>query len=133
MAVFLSEKGALSFSLFGIFPTINARTAAENHHGCKECESRPPSPVNKFFSRSTPCVSTSEVSDTAKSEGRWINSGDLSLCYGWPTMLIGALMDPSTGVKIEGLNYFADTLLFGATILSLANASLTNNSIDKNS
>jgi len=35
-------------------------------------------------------------------------------------MLIGALMDPSTGVKIEGLNYFADTLLFGATILSLA-------------
>ena len=36
-------------------------------------------------------------------------------------MLIGALMDPSTGVKIEGLNYFADTLLFAATILSLAN------------
>jgi len=48
-------------------------------------------------------------------------------------MLIGALADPSTGVKIEGLNYFADTLLFGATILSLANASLTKNSIDKNS
>ena len=37
-------------------------------------------------------------------------------------MLIVALADPSTGAKIEGLNYFADTLLFGATILSLAQA-----------
>jgi uncharacterized membrane protein len=35
-------------------------------------------------------------------------------------MLIGALANPSTGTKLEGLNYFADTLLFGATILSLA-------------
>jgi hypothetical protein len=37
MAVFLSEKqccgiAALRLSLFGIFPTINARTASENHH-----------------------------------------------------------------------------------------------------
>ena len=37
-------------------------------------------------------------------------------------MLIGALADPSTGAQLEGLNYFADTLLFGATILSLAKA-----------
>jgi uncharacterized membrane protein len=37
-------------------------------------------------------------------------------------MLIGALADPSAGVKLEGLNYFADTLLFGATILTLAKA-----------
>jgi uncharacterized membrane protein YphA (DoxX/SURF4 family) len=35
-------------------------------------------------------------------------------------VLIGALSDPSSGVKVEGLNYFADTLLFGAVILSLA-------------
>ena len=34
-------------------------------------------------------------------------------------VLIGALADPSTGVQVEGLNYFADTLLFGAAILSL--------------
>jgi len=34
--------------------------------------------------------------------------------------LIGALGDPSTGVQVEGLNYFADTLLFGGAILSLA-------------
>jgi hypothetical protein len=37
-------------------------------------------------------------------------------------MLIAALADPSTGAKLVGLNYFADTLLFGGTILSLARA-----------
>ena len=35
-------------------------------------------------------------------------------------VLIGALADPSPGVKVEGLNYFADTLLFSGVILSLA-------------
>ena len=35
-------------------------------------------------------------------------------------VLIGALADPSTAVKVEGLNYFADTLLFGGVILSLS-------------
>jgi hypothetical protein len=40
MAGFLSEKqccgiAALRLSLFGIFPTINARTALENHHGVR--------------------------------------------------------------------------------------------------
>lgn len=49
--------------------------------------------------------------------GTWI----LLLVVGYyGPMLIGALGDPSTGVKLEGLNYFADTLLFGATILALA-------------
>jgi uncharacterized membrane protein len=37
-------------------------------------------------------------------------------------VLIGALADPSSGVKVEGLNYFADTLLFAGVILSLARA-----------
>jgi uncharacterized membrane protein len=37
-------------------------------------------------------------------------------------VLIGALADPSTGVQVEGLNYFADTLLFGGAILALAGA-----------
>jgi uncharacterized membrane protein len=37
-------------------------------------------------------------------------------------VLIGALANPSIGVQVEGLNYFADTLLFGAVILSLARA-----------
>ena len=35
-------------------------------------------------------------------------------------VLIGALGDPSAGVQVEGVNYFADTLLFGGAILSLA-------------
>jgi len=43
----------------------------------------------------------------------------LVICYYGP-MLGGSLADPSTATRIEGLNYFADTLLFGATILSLA-------------
>ena len=37
-------------------------------------------------------------------------------------VLVGALSDPSTGVQVEGVNYFADTLLFGGAILSLASA-----------
>jgi uncharacterized membrane protein len=45
------------------------------------------------------------------------------LIYG--PVLIGALADPNSGVKIEGLNYFADTLLFGAVILSLARVTAT--------
>ena len=43
-------------------------------------------------------------------------------------VLIGALADPNSGVKVEGLNYFADTLLFGAVILSLARATTTRKS-----
>jgi uncharacterized membrane protein len=37
-------------------------------------------------------------------------------------VLVAALVDPSAGVQIEGINYFADTLLFGGVILSLAGA-----------
>ena len=37
-------------------------------------------------------------------------------------VMIGALADPTTSVKVEGLNYFADTLLFGGVMLSLASA-----------
>jgi uncharacterized membrane protein len=43
-------------------------------------------------------------------------------------VLIGALAYPSSGVKVEGLNYFADTLLFGAAILSLARVTTTRKS-----
>jgi uncharacterized membrane protein len=38
-------------------------------------------------------------------------------------VLIGALSDPGIGVQIEGINYFADTLLFAGTILAVAKAS----------
>jgi len=37
-------------------------------------------------------------------------------------VMIAALMDPSTDVKVEGLNYFFDTLLYGGAILALAQA-----------
>ena len=37
-------------------------------------------------------------------------------------VMIGALASPSTPVQVEGINYFADTLLFGGVILSLARA-----------
>jgi uncharacterized membrane protein len=36
------------------------------------------------------------------------------------SVLFGALANPSPDLKVEGLNYFADTLLFGAVILTLA-------------
>jgi hypothetical protein len=39
--------------------------------------------------------------------------------------LIGALFDPATPVKLEGINYFADTLLFAGTILALASDSFS--------
>jgi uncharacterized membrane protein YphA (DoxX/SURF4 family) len=42
------------------------------------------------------------------------------LVYG--PILIAALIDPSTDVEVEGLNYFFDTLLFGGTVLALASA-----------
>jgi uncharacterized membrane protein len=37
-------------------------------------------------------------------------------------VLIAALSEPGSGVKVEGINYFADTLLFAGAILALAKA-----------
>ena len=37
-------------------------------------------------------------------------------------VLIAALGQPSTSVQVEGINYFADTLLFAGSILALASA-----------
>lgn len=37
-------------------------------------------------------------------------------------VLIAALSDPALAVKVEGINYFADTLLFAGVILSVAGA-----------
>jgi uncharacterized membrane protein len=42
------------------------------------------------------------------------------LLYG--PILIAQMSDPSTAVKVEGINYFADTLLFAGAILALASA-----------
>jgi uncharacterized membrane protein len=37
-------------------------------------------------------------------------------------VLIGALMNPAMGTQLEGINYFADTLLFTGAILAVASA-----------
>jgi uncharacterized membrane protein YphA (DoxX/SURF4 family) len=51
--------------------------------------------------------------------GTWIL---LLVVFVYGPILIAALSDPSTGVKVEGINYFFDTLLFAGAILSLASA-----------
>jgi uncharacterized membrane protein len=51
--------------------------------------------------------------------GTWIV---LLVVFIYGPILIASLSDPSTGIKIEGINYFADTLLFAGAILALASA-----------
>jgi len=51
--------------------------------------------------------------------GAWIV---LLVLFIYGPILIAALADPSTGVKVEGINYFFDTLLFAGAILALASA-----------
>ena len=51
--------------------------------------------------------------------GAWIV---LLVVFIYGPILIAALADPSTGVKIEGINYFFDTMLFAGAILALASA-----------
>jgi uncharacterized membrane protein len=47
----------------------------------------------------------------------------LLVLFVYGPILIAQLLDPGIGPKIEGINYFADTLLFAAAILALAAAS----------
>ena len=51
--------------------------------------------------------------------GTWIV---LVVVFIYGPILIAALANPSTDVKIEGINYFFDTLLFAGAILALASA-----------
>jgi uncharacterized membrane protein len=51
--------------------------------------------------------------------GAWIA---LLVIFIYGPILATSLLDPSTDVKVEGLNYFFDTLLFAGTILALASA-----------
>jgi uncharacterized membrane protein len=51
--------------------------------------------------------------------GTWIV---LLVVFIYGPILIAALADPSTDVKVEGINYFFDTLLFAGAILALASA-----------
>ena len=49
--------------------------------------------------------------------GTWIV---LLVLFLYGPILIAQLSDPNTAVKVEGINYFADTLLFAGAILALA-------------
>jgi uncharacterized membrane protein len=51
--------------------------------------------------------------------GTWIF---LIVLFIYGPLLISSLLDPSTAVKVEGLNYFFDTLLYAGTVLALARA-----------
>lgn len=51
--------------------------------------------------------------------GAWLL---LLVIFIYGPILTASLLDPSTDVKVEGLNYFFDTLLFTGTILALASA-----------
>ena len=51
--------------------------------------------------------------------GGWIL---LTVLVIYGPVMIGALSQPDIGVKVEGINYFADTLLFAGVILSVASA-----------
>ena len=51
--------------------------------------------------------------------GTWIV---LLVLFVYGPILIASMLDPSTGVKVEGINYFFDTLLFAGVILALASA-----------
>jgi len=51
--------------------------------------------------------------------GTWIV---LLVVFIYGPILTAALADPSTDVKIEGINYFFDTMLFAGVILALASA-----------
>jgi hypothetical protein len=51
--------------------------------------------------------------------GTWIV---LVVVFIYGPILIAALADPSTDVKVEGINYFFDTMLFAGAILALASA-----------
>jgi uncharacterized membrane protein len=52
--------------------------------------------------------------------GTWIF---LLVLFIYGPILVASFMDPGTAVRVEGLNYFFDTLLYAGTILGLANAS----------
>jgi uncharacterized membrane protein len=51
--------------------------------------------------------------------GTWIV---LLVTFIYGPILATSFLDPSTDVKVEGLNYFFDTLLYAGTILALASA-----------
>lgn len=62
---------------------------------------------------------TKKVRPAATYLGTWIF---LIVLFVYGPILIASLLNPSTDVKVEGLNYFFDTLLYAGTVLALAQA-----------
>lgn len=59
----------------------------------------------------------------ARTVGTWVGGWLLLLVLAiYGPVLIGALLSPGIEVKIEGINYFADTMLFAGVILAAASA-----------
>jgi hypothetical protein len=52
--------------------------------------------------------------------GTWIV---LLVIFIYGPILIASMLVPSTDVKVEGINYFFDTMLFAGALLALASAS----------
>jgi uncharacterized membrane protein len=69
----------------------------------------------------TAIVLAKKTSLAATCLGTWLV---LLVLFIYGPILIASLSDPSTAVKIEGINYFFDTLLFAGAILALASATL---------
>lgn len=65
-------------------------------------------------------LSNKKTRTVAACVGGWIL---LNLIVIYIPVMVGALMNPAVDVKIEGINYFADTLLFVGVLLAAANAS----------
>ena len=60
--------------------------------------------------------------------GTWIV---LLVLFIYAPILIAQVSDPSAAVQIEGINYFADTLLFAGAILALASATPRTDSLGR--
>lgn len=58
--------------------------------------------------------------------GSWIL---LLVLFVYGPILVASLLDPSAAVKLEGINYFFDTLLYAGTILAVARAALRPDSL----
>jgi len=66
------------------------------------------------------CILLNKKTRTAATYlGTWVV---LLVMFIYGPILFAALADPSTDVKVEGINYFFDTMLFAGAILALASA-----------
>ncbi|HEY1802376.1 MAG TPA: hypothetical protein VGG46_15725 [Terriglobales bacterium] len=63
------------------------------------------------------------LNQKARTAATWLGSWLLlMLLLIYVPVMIAGMLDPSTAVKVEGINYFADTLLFTGAILAIAKA-----------